>query len=141
MIKTPDFETYQRLHRAFEYIASGAIDSLENGRHDLEDGIYVNVSDIELKEDGVFESHHKYIDIHYPITGSEKIITADEAALTVTKEYDGDADYMLGTAEGGISYTVKAKQPFVVMPGEAHMPCLKADENAKIKKAVVKILA
>ncbi len=141
MITKPTTETYIRIHRAMEYIYSGAIDGLENGRHDLEDGIYVNVSDIELKDEGVFESHHDYIDIHYPITGPERIITADEAALAVTKEYDAGADYMLGTADGGETFVVRAKQPFVVMPGEAHIPCLTAGGPAKIKKAVVKIRA
>ena len=141
MIKTPDFDTYQRIHRAMEYISSGAIDALGPGRHDLGGGMYVNVSEIELKDDGVFESHHKYIDIHYPITGCEKIITADEASLSVTNEYDAEADYMLGTAEGGVTYTIRPKQPFVVMPGEAHIPCLKAGDDAKIMKAVIKIPA
>ena len=141
MINAPTYETYKRLRRAMEYIFSGAIDGLDCGRHDLEDGIYVNVSEIGLKDDGVFESHHKYIDIHYPLTGCEKIIVAAEEELKVTKEYDEDADYMLGTSDGGESFTVRPKQPFVVMPGEAHVPCLRADENTKIKKAVVKILA
>ena len=139
MIKAPDYETYRKIHKALDFIASGKADGLEAGRHELGDGIYVNVSEMETRETGVFESHHRYIDIHYPITGGERIITADEAALSVTKEYDDDADYMLGELRGGDEFTVRAGQPFVVMPGEAHIPGLCVGKPEKIKKAVAKI--
>ncbi len=135
---TPSFETYQRIHQAIQLIYSGKLDNLECGRHDLKEEIYVNVMEYETKENGVFESHHQCIDIHYLLAGTEQIEIADEKLFDVTSEYNYDGDYVLGNASGR-RYTLYEKKPFVVMPGEAHLPGLKLGEKAKVKKAVVKV--
>ena len=135
---TPSFETYQRIHQALEIIGSGAIDLFDCGRHELTDEIYVNVMEYETKETGVFESHHRYIDIHYLIQGTERIEIADENKLDITTRYDEDGDYMLGNGSG-TQYTIREKAPFVVMPGEAHLPGLKLGECTQVKKAVIKV--
>ena len=134
----PSFETYQRVHQALEIVASGKIDHLDCGRHELTEEIYVNVMEYETKEAGVFEAHHRYIDIHYLIHGTERIEIANESKLDITVPYDENEDYVLGTASGE-QYTIKEKVPFVVMPGEAHRPGLKLGECAQVKKAVLKV--
>lgn len=137
------FETYQRIHQALEMISSGALDELDLGRHDLGPGIYVNVVEIQTKDSGIFESHRQYVDIHYPISGAERIELADEAGMEVTEAYDEEKDCVFGNASGErYSYIVKPKTPFVVMPGEAHVPGLSVSEGERqrMKKAVVKVL-
>lgn len=133
------FETYQRIHKAISFIESGDIDDLSLGRHEFEDGIYVNVMEYDTKDTGIFEPHHNFIDIHYLLIGSEQIEIADENLLDVTEQYSEAKDYVLGNAEG-IRYLVKEKHPFVVMPGEAHLPGLKTDNVIKIRKAVIKVM-
>jgi len=133
------FRTFERIHKALAMIESGEIDDLSFGRHDLADGIYVNVVEIETKDAAPFESHHQYADIHYPIVGSEQIALADEAAMEITQVYNEKDDVLFGKASGE-RYTVKEKHPFVVMPGEAHVPGLCDGEKRKIKKAIVKVL-
>lgn len=94
------FDTYRRIHKALDLIASGAVDELEPGHYDLDEGIYVNVMEIETKDSGIFESHHQYADIHYPMIGSEQIELADEAGMAVTEAYDAEKDCVFGTAAG-----------------------------------------
>ncbi len=132
------FDTYRRIHKALDLIASGAVDELEPGHYDLDEGIYVNVMEIETKDSGIFESHHQYADIHYPMIGSEQIELADEAGMAVTEAYDAEKDCVFGTAAGE-RYVIRTKQPFVVMPGEAHVPGLRDGECRKVRKAVVKV--
>ena len=132
------FNTYRRIHKALALIESGALDELSPGRHDLDEGIYVNVMEIETKVSGVFESHHQYVDIHYPITGAEEIELADEESMVITEAYDAEKDCVFGTAAGE-RYVIQEKRPFVVMPGEAHVPGL-GDGGKRIRKAVVKVL-
>ena len=132
------FQTYQAIHKVISIIESGVIDNLSIGRHELTEGIYVNVLEYDTKEEGLFESHHNYIDIHYPLNGSEIIEIADENLLDITEQYNKADDYVLGNAEG-IRYLVTEKHPFVVMPGEAHLPGLKVDRSIRIKKAIVKV--
>lgn len=132
------FETLQRIHDAIAIIESGKIDSYEVGHHDLAEHISVNVMEYETKETGIFESHHKYIDIHYLISGIEEIETADEENIVVTEQYNDEGDYVLGKGEGK-KYRINEKHFFVVMPGEAHLPGLLIDKPEKVKKAVVKV--
>ena len=132
------YEILQKIHKAIAIIESGVIDSLELGRHELIDDIYVNVMEYETKDSGKFEAHHVTIDIHYPIDGSEQIEIVDEKELEITDSYNEDGDYVLGNANG-IRYQIKEKSYFVVMPGEAHLTGLKDGEAVKIKKAVIKV--
>ena len=87
---------------------------------------------------GVFESHHQYVDIHYLITGAEEIELADEESMVITEAYDEEKDCVFGTAAGE-RCVIQEKRPFVVMPGEAHVPGL-GDGGKRIRKAVVKVL-
>ena len=133
-----NYDMLERIQKAVAYIREGKLDNLECGRHDLFDGMYVNVSQYQTKKSGVFEAHRKFIDIHYLLEGSEFIEVTDVAKLKITKEYDAQADALLGTAEGS-SYLWKKGQFMVVFPEEAHMPGLKTAEDIEVKKAVVKV--
>ncbi|MCR5457666.1 MAG: YhcH/YjgK/YiaL family protein [Clostridiales bacterium] len=132
------YETLIRLHKALDIVESGKLDNLDVGHYDLFDGVYVNVMEYETKEEGVFESHHEYIDVHYPIEGSERIELLEEDKLEVTGQYDKTKDCVFGKGKGE-SFVIREKQAFVVMPGEAHIPRLKVKEIDKVKKAVVKL--
>ena len=132
------YETLIRLHKALDIVESGKLDNLDVGHYDLFDGVYVNVMEYETKEEGIFESHHDYIDIHYPISGSEKIELIEEEKLEVIEEYNKEKDCMFGKGNGEV-FLVREKQPFVVVPYEAHIPGLKDGEIRKVKKAVIKV--
>ena len=132
------YETLVKLHKALDIIESGTLDNLYVGHYDLFDGVYVNIMKYETKEEGVFESHHAYIDVHYPIEGSERIEIHEEEKLEVTEPYDETKDCVFGKGKGE-SFLIREKQAFVVMPGEAHIPGLKDNEIGKVKKAVIKI--
>ena len=132
------YEMLMKLHKALDIIESGTLDNLYVGHYDLFDGVYVNIMKYETKEEGVFESHHEYIDVHYPIEGSEMIELLEEDKLKITEPYDKSKDCVFGKGKGE-SFLVREKQAFIVMPGEAHIPGLKDNEIGKVKKAVVKV--
>ncbi len=132
------YETLLRLHKALDIVESGKLDNLDIGHYDLFDGVYVNVMEYETKEEGIFESHHEYIDVHYPIEGSERIELLEEDKLDITEPYDKTKDCVFGKGKGE-SFLIREKQAFVVIPGEAHIPGLKDNEVGRVKKAVVKV--
>ncbi len=132
------YETLIRLHKALDIVVSGKLDNLDIGHYDLFDGVYVNMMEYETKEDGIFESHHDYIDIHYLIKGSEKIELLEEEKLKVTEEYNKEKDCIFGKGNGEV-FLVREKQPFVVVPYEAHIPGLKDGEIRNVKKVVIKV--
>ena len=92
------------------------------------------------KEDCLFESHKKYIDIQYIFEGEEIMEVENIHNLEITTEYKEDLDYAK-YAQSKYSSTLKIRENELAIfyPQDAHMPCIKIDENKKIIKAVFKI--
>jgi len=120
------------------FIQNNNLHSLQNGRYELKNGNYVNVFEYQTKEnDGVFEMHKEFIDIHYVITGQEKILWGE----TYTKEissYQKEKDFSLGTVEKPCEIDLRDKL-CVFMPNEPHKPGVILESASNIKKAVFKI--
>lgn len=132
------FEALERLHGVWERIYSGWAENLPCGRYDLEDGIFVNISEYRTGTEGLFEAHRKYIDVQCILAGEEKIEVAPVRSLSVTQAYDEAADILFGKGEGR-SYVLRAGQAIVLLPEEAHRPGLCVSEPAQVKKAVFKV--
>ena len=132
------FETLKRIQDALDFIRAGKLDGLACGRYELFDGMAVNISQYQTKEDGLFEAHRKYIDIQHILEGSEAIEVADVQDLSITQEYDEQTDLVLGIADGK-RYILTAGQTMVLFPEEAHKPGIHAGESGSVKKAVIKV--
>lgn len=90
---------------------------------------------------GTFEAHRKYTDLHYIISGVERIATADIRTLSVTSVYDpeNDVEFLEGIAD---SYCdIKPGQFMVCFPSDAHKPAIMQDQPADVRKIVFKIQA
>lgn len=121
-----------------EFIKSNDLQTLPCGKYDLGDGDFVNIFEYETKEnDNVFETHKVYVDIHYVIIGSEKILWADEY-LQVLKSYQADGDYSLGIAKKP-KELARIGDLCVFLPDELHKAGVIFNETTKVKKAVFKI--
>ena len=92
------------------------------------------------KEDCLFESHKKYIDIQYIFEGEEIMEVENIHNLEITTEYKEDLDYAK-YAQSKYSSTLKIRENELAIfyPQNAHMTCIKIDENKKVIKAVFKI--
>ena len=92
------------------------------------------------KEDCLFESHKKFIDIQYMFEGEEIMEVENIHNLEITTEYKEDLDYAK-YAQSKYSSTLKIRENELAIfyPQDAHMPCIKIDENKKVIKAVFKI--
>ena len=93
------------------------------------------------KEDCLFESHKKYIDIQYIFEGEEIMEVENINNLNVSKEYDVELDYAkYNQNKKSSSLLIRKNELAIFYPNDAHMPCIKVNENKKIIKAVFKIL-
>lgn len=138
--KVIDAALNEKLAYAFELISSGKIDNLELGHHDFTDDIGVNVMEYETKIDGLYESHKKYIDVHYVISGNEYLKVVDESCLFDVQEYNEKIEALLGKCNEAVPYAMPEKSFCVVFPGEAHLPGIINGKPEKVKKAVIKLL-
>lgn len=134
----PDYTTYERLQKAIDFINSGEVFDLPFGRTDLDEGIYVNVMELETRKENLFEAHKRYIDIHCILEGEEAIEIANVSSLEVTQPYSEERDIALGTAQG-TRHIIRKGQYCITMPQEAHSPGLCVTNPMKIKKAVFKV--
>ena len=92
------------------------------------------------KKDCLFESHKKYIDIQYMFKGDEIMEVENIDNLSVTTPYNEDLDYAkYAQTNNSSTLIIKENELAIFYPQDAHMPCIKIDENKKIIKAVFKI--
>jgi biofilm protein TabA len=129
--------------KAFAYLRNTDLKTLTNGRHVIDgDNVYAIVTEAPSKDydKTAFESHRRYIDLQYVITGEENMAKAPLASVTVNKAYDEAADIAYYTGEGKI-YTVPAGTFMLFFPTEAHRPNITPGGNKVVKKIVIKIKA
>jgi len=133
------YRTLSNLHRAVDWLNSHDMTLLPDGRTEIGNGIFVSVASFTTKESNIYEAHRKYADIHYIISGEEKILTAPVSAMSVTEEYNGERDIVLGECREGEEHIIASGQYCITMPGEAHSPGRSVTSPAPVRKAVFKV--
>jgi len=129
--------------KAFAYLKNTDLKTLSNGRHVIDgENVYAIVTEAPSKDydKTAFESHRRYIDLQFVITGEENMAKAPLPSVTVNKPYDEKADIAYYTGEGKI-YTVPANTFMLFFPSEAHRPNITPGGNKVVKKIVIKIKA
>lgn len=92
------------------------------------------------REDGSYEAHQQYIDLHYCLAGGEIIEWAPVPTLTPVAEYHAEKDYQLYAVPPQASACVMTPGSFAIFfPSDAHMPKVADGTNDTVKKVVIKI--
>lgn len=132
-----------RIKKALEHLNNTNLESLEPGKHIINDWLYINVQEYMTKNisDCKYESHKKYIDIQMMINGIEAIETSDVNKLELETEYNEESDVMFWKKKSNQMRTVITDKSYVILyPQNAHMPCIAVDKPVKVKKLVAKVL-
>ena len=127
-----------------DYLNTLDLNTLENGRHDINDQIYMNVMEPETAEPSSkkAELHHEYLDVQVLIRGTENIeVGANYPDLSKYESYNEADDYQLcSDIDDKFTVTMKPKMFAVFYPYEPHKPCFVVNgKTEKIKKLVVKV--
>ena len=127
-----------------DYLNTLDLNALENGRHDINDQIYMNVMEPETAEPSSkkAELHHEYLDVQVLIRGTENIeVGANYPDLSKYESYNEADDYQLCAGiDDKFTITMKPKMFAVFYPYEPHKPCCIVNgKTEKIKKLVVKV--
>jgi YhcH/YjgK/YiaL family protein len=135
------FKLNDRLHRALLYLQQTDLSALPAGKHEIEgQRVFALVEEFKTKplDQGVWEAHRKYLDIHCVIAGREKIGYAPLKALRPSAAYDAEKD--IEFFEGSGDFLIASPGTFIMMlPQDAHKPGLSVQEPEWIKKLVMKI--
>ena len=134
------FALNERLRRALLYLQKTDLSALPVGKHGIEgQRIFALVEEFETKpvDQGTWEAHRKYLDIHCVIAGREKIGYAPIKHMR-PGAYDAEKDF--GIFEGEGDFMVAHPGIFIIMfPQDVHMPGIALKEPEWIKKLVMKI--
>lgn len=92
----------------------------------------------KISEEGLWEAHRKYLDIHVILEGEELVEIADISNMTSTKDYEDD--YELFSGEKDFSVNVVPGDFLVLFPNEVHKTGVKITDATAVKKIVFKLL-
>lgn len=126
--------------KAFDYIHSTDLNSLSDGRYELEGtDMWMGISTIEAKttETAAMETHDKYIDIQMPLSGVETIgWKVGRDLQDTTKSYNEEKDITF-FGDKPTSYTTIHPGEFAIyFPEDGHAPGI---GEGTIRKVVVKV--
>jgi biofilm protein TabA len=128
--------------RAFAYLARFD-PATPDGAYPLGDGSEARVMSYLTKstDEVRWESHRRFIDIQYVVSGRETILRAPTAELSGATSYDGTQDVMFYAAATGPvdSLTVNAGAFALFFPHDGHRPSIAVSSPEQVRKIVVKV--
>ena len=133
-----------RMKKAFDFLYEIKKKPIEDGRYEIDgDKIYANVESYTTRdyENTRFESHRKYIDIQYMISGVEEMEVTEIQNLQIEEAYDTDRDVAFyKSSSKGERYRITDGQYLIFYPKDAHRPCITAGKlPVKVQKMVIKV--
>lgn len=137
-----NYKYFPALYQALNYLDNLPDWQLPASRVVLdEDRLFCNLVTFTSKPENqcLYEAHRKYVDLHFIVSGIERIATSDICSLSseVPYEPEKDIEFLKGDADG--YYELKPGQFMVCFPGDAHKVAMMKDKPANIKKIVFKI--
>lgn len=132
----------EKFRAAYKWLAETDIAALSPGSYPiLADQVIANVQEYTtiLPETGSFETHEKFFDIQYVVSGKEQFGVCKRDGLVV-KTRD-EANDLIFYEEPKLCGTVLLEEGdlIIVSPEDAHKPRCQADGPCEVKKVVVKV--
>jgi len=128
--------------KAFEYLAQTDLAALDKGKYAIDgDNIFAIINEYDTVDAGQeqMESHKKYIDVQYIVHGEELIGHDILQQQQPSRAYDEQADYMLFAEKPAFFSRLEQNHFAIFFPSDLHMPNIRIDAPARVKKVVIKI--
>ena len=137
------YETvHQRLKEAFHFLKTTDLNAMASGTYNIDNNdVYAIVREYETLDitNEEMESHRDYLDVQYMIKGAEVVGHALLKDQAVSKEYNAEHDFTLYADAPSFFTKMEAGTFMIFLPTDLHVPCLKVNEPAWVKKIVVKV--
>ena len=129
-------------YKVKEFLDSNDIKNIENGKYDLGDDCYVNVSEYQTKEEPEeleLEAHVNYLDVQLTATGEEILYyQAIELGESVIN-YDKKKDIEFFSATWFNQVTLYEGNMAIIFPNDLHAGGFIAEIPQTVKKLVFKL--
>jgi len=134
------------LQKGLVYLQNTDFSKMAEGKYTIEgENLFATLAEYypEAKENRRPETHEKYVDIQYMVTGEEEIgISRLSAKAEVSEVYSEEKDitfYCSVEQEGMI--TLSQGMYVIFFPWDIHRPCCISQPGLKVRKVVIKLLA
>lgn len=128
--------------KAFNYLRQTDFSKVEKGKYEIDGtAIFAIVNEYDTIDTAgeQMESHRKYIDMQYIVSGQELIGHDFLVAQQPSQAYDEATDFML-FAEPPVFFSKLDAGMFAIFyPTDLHMPNIRVDKPIPVKKVVIKI--
>lgn len=129
---------------AFEFLRQHAGPGLKDGRHEIDgDRCFALAAHNDTRDPVIFhpESHRKYMDIQYLVSGRETIVwTPLDEVGPATQEYDETKDILFYERnDRGRPFVLSQGDIAIFLPDDAHQPGCHAGPPGQVHKVVVKV--
>ena len=125
---------------ALNFLKTTDLEKAGEGRHDIDgDAVYALVMDYTTKpaSEGVWETHRRYIDVQYVVSGVERMGYASLDALAAGP-YNKEEDYLF--LKGSGDFVLMPAGTFIILwPQDAHIPGTSVDQPSPVRKVVIKV--
>ncbi len=102
--------------------------------------IFLNVDDATLrpKDRQVLEAHRRYVDIHFPLSGSEEVGWRNMQTVSVpsNEPFNEERDFAFYAQQADVYFTVQPGTFYVMFPEDAHAPII---GQGSLRKVVAKV--
>jgi len=129
-----------RFQKGFQFLQNTDLSSLKAGRIELDGAnLFALVQEYTTRtlEESVWEAHRNYIDIQYMVSGVEKMGFANLEEMDLGG-YIPERDFQALNGRGN-EVTVSTGAFAIFFPEDGHMPGLRVDQPAAVKKVVLKL--
>jgi YhcH/YjgK/YiaL family protein len=129
---------------AFRFLIERAKPALTDGRYEIDgERMFALVAHYETRDfdSALPESHRRYIDVQYLVSGRETIFwTPQEDAASIAKPYDAERDIVFYSRNSlARPFELAAGQFAVFFPEDVHEPNCHCGPPGPVHKVVVKI--
>lgn len=127
---------------AYAFLRRPDLADLPVGTIKLEQGVSASVQKYTTipESEGKYETHDRYFDVHYMVSGREVFALAPRAEVEEKIAYNEERDITIYHAPKQPSRVILSQNELIVLaPEEAHMPKIIAGEACPVKKIVLKV--
>lgn len=131
----------RNLDEAIRYLAALDPKDVKPGRTEVKgDEIFFKHQTLTTapEEELLFESHHRYADIHLVLSGTERILCAEERSLELV-EKDEEKDYLFLKGKPRCEFSVSEGDALILFPYEGHKVKCMTGSPETVEKLIVKI--
>ena len=126
-----------------EFLETYDITTVENGKYDLLDDCYVNVTEYDTKEEPddalELEAHENYIDVQLTAVGEEVLYFQSIELGESIIDYDKKKDIEFFNAEWSNTLTLYPGNFAIIFPNDLHAGGFISDKIENVKKLVFKL--